>query len=141
MSDDRTTVTVVAAAANLNQAQNTVLLTLDLLRPARIHRFGVVADSANGLLAAGDLKLRKTPVLTGTIADIAGAVLNGQVKTRGLGLVKTLTTREVFALAGDKVTLTVEVDAGGASTGHVFIEYEPQPFVVANIANVAEETT
>jgi len=139
MSDDRSTVTVYAAAANLNSAQNTALLTFKALRPVRLHRFGVVADAAAGLLAAMDLKLRKTPVATGTAADIAGAVLNGQVKARGLGLVKTLASRETVILAGDTVTLTVETAAGATSTGDVFLEYEPLPFQVKNITNVEEE--
>ena len=139
MSDDRQTVSVYAAAANLNQAQNTVLLTFKAVRPVRLHRFGVVADAAAGLLAPMDLKLRKTPVATGTAADIDGAVLNGAVKARGFGLVKTLTSREEIVLAGDTVTIAVETAAGGTSTGDVFLEYEPLPFQVANIANVEEE--
>ena len=139
MSDDRSTVTVYAAAANLNQAQNTVLLTYKAMRPVRLHRFGVVADAAAGLLAPMDLKLRLTPVATGTAADITGAVLNGAVVARGSGLVKTLATREEILNIGDTVTVAVETAAGGTSTGDVFLEVEPLPFQVANIANVAEE--
>lgn len=142
MSSDRQTTTAVAAAANLNQAQNTVLLTLRPMRPVRVHRFGVVADAAAGLLAPMDLKLRKVPVNTGTAADITGAVLNGAVKARGFGLVKTLETRvgEDY-LPGDEITLCVETAAGGTSTGDVFIEYEELPFQVASLSNIAEETT
>lgn len=138
MSDDRSTVTVVAAAADLNAAQNVVLLTLRAMRPIRIHRFGVVADAAAGLLAAGDYKLRIIPVATGTAADIAGTVITGAAKARGFGLVKTLDTRVVNALPGDEIVVAMETDAGGTSTGDVFIEYEPLPFQVADIANVAE---
>jgi hypothetical protein len=141
MSDDRTTVSVYAANVNLNQAQNTALLTFKAVRTVRLHRFGVVADAAAGLLAPMDLKLRLTPVATGTAADISGAVLNGAVKARGYGLVKTLSSREEIVLAGDTVTIAVETAAGGTSTGDVFLEYEPLSFNPQNIANVDEETT
>lgn len=138
MSDDRSTVSVYAATANFNQAQNTVLLTFVATRPVRLHRFGAISAAAEGLLAAMDLKLRLTPSATGTVADISGAVLNGAVVARGSGLVKTLATREEIAV-GDTVTLTVETNAGAASTGHVFLEYEPLPFQVDNISNITEE--
>jgi hypothetical protein len=138
MSDDRTTRVVYAVGQNLNQAQNTVLLSFYAMKPVRLHRFGVIADAAEGLLAAGDLKLRRTPIATGTAADITGAVLNGAVKARGFGLMKTLTTREVVT-AGDLVTLAVEVAAGATSTGRVFLEYEEYPFGGTNVANVTEE--
>lgn len=136
-SDDRSTKVVYAAGANLNQAQNTVLLTFIAAKPVRLHRFGVVANAAEGLLAASDLKLRRVPVATGTAADIAGAVLNGAVKARGFGIAKTLTSREIIP-AGDTVTVAVETAAGAASTGHVFLEVEELPFVGANVANVSE---
>lgn len=138
MSDDRSTRVEYAAAANLNQAQNTVLLTFVAIKPVRIHRFGVIADAAAGLLAASDLKLRHVPVATGTAADISGAVLNSAVVARGSGLMKTLTTREVIP-AGDTVTVAVETSAGGTSTGHVFLEVEELPFAGSNISNVTEE--
>ena len=141
MSSDRQTLVEGSAAANLNQAQNTVLHTLRVLRPLRVHRFGVVADAAAGLLAPMDLKLRHVPVATGTAADISGAVLNGQAKARGFGLVKTLASREDDFDIGDEITLCIETAAGGTSTGDVFIEYEPLPFQVASIDNIAEETT
>lgn len=140
MSDGRYTLIEGAAAANLNQAQNTVLLTLRVFRPMIIRRFGVVADAAAGLLAPMDLKLRYIPGSTGTAADITGAVLNGAVKARGFGLVKTLETRVGNTyVPGDEVVLAVETAAGGTSTGDVWIEYEPLPFQVASIANIAEE--
>lgn len=134
----RYTQTAGAASANLNQAQNTVLLTYVAYRPVRLHRFGVISAAAEGLLAAMDLKLRLVPAATGTAADISGAVLNGAAKARGFGLMKTLTSR-VEVQAGDTVTLAVETAAGAASTGHVFLEVEELPFAGELIDNVAEE--
>lgn len=140
MSSDRETQVDFSAAANLNQAENTVLHTLRVMRPMRIHRFGVVADAAEGLLAASVLKLRKIPVGTGTAADITGAVLNSAVKTRGNGICKTLGTREDDFDIGDEVVIAVSTSAGAASTGDVFIEYEPLPFQVTQLDNMAEST-
>lgn len=140
MSDARYTHIEGTAAANLNQAQNTVLHTYRVFRPVIIRRFGVVADAAAGLLAPMDLKLRYIPGSTGTAADISGAVLNGAVKARGFGLVKTLETRvgDTY-LPGDEIVIAVETAAGGTSTGDVFIEVEELPFQVASLSNIAEE--
>lgn len=140
MSSDRETIVDGTAAANLNQAQNTVLHTYRVLKPVRIHRFGVVADAAAGLLAPMDLKLRHIPGTTGTAADITGAVLNGAVKARGYGLVKTLETRVGADYEpGDEIVIAVETAAGGTSTGDVWLELEPLPFQVESLDRIAEE--
>lgn len=129
-----------AQAANFNQAANTVLHTLVANGPVVITGFGAVADSANGLLAASVLKLRKVPQATGTAADITGETLTvGAVVARGDGVFKRASSR-IEIDAGDEVTLAVSTDAGAASTGDVWIEYEQQPFAGALIENYTEKT-
>jgi len=125
----------------LNQAANTVLLTFTATAPAVITGFGAVADSANGLLAAGVLKLRSVPLATGTAADISGETLTfGAVAARGNGYFKRASSR-IEVQAGDEVTLAVSTDSGAASTADVWIEYEEQPFVGADISNYTEKTS
>ena len=140
MLERQLTKIALAVAANLNQAANTALLTFTVTKPVEIRRFGVVADSANGLLAASVLKMRKLPAATGTAADVTGAVLTtGAVVARGFGIYRTLATR-VTGVPGDKFTVAVSTDAGGASTGEVFIEYEELPFAGSPIDNMTEKT-
>ena len=129
MSDDRKTNVVTAANANLNQAENTVLLTYVASKPILLHRFGVVANAAQGLLAAMRLKMRIVPVATGTAADIteAGVLNPGGAVARGLGVYKDVEDR-VLINAGDTVTVAVSTDAGGTSTGNVFLEFRELPF-------------
>ena len=141
MSSDRQTLVESAAARNLNGSANTVLKTLRVMQPMRIHRFGVVADAAAGLKAAMKLKLRRIPVETGTAADITGAVLNGAAKARGFGIVKTLDTRETVLDIGDEIVIAIDTAAGATSTGDVFIEYEPLPFQVYSVPNMVEESS
>ena len=118
-----------AASANLNGAANTALLTFVAAKPIAIHRFGVIAAAAEGLLSPMRLKCRITPAKTGTVADIAGAgVLDpGGARARGIGVFKTVTSPVVIN-AGDTVTVTVDTAAGATSTGHVFLEYGELPF-------------
>lgn len=126
--EDRESKVVYAAAANLNQAANTVLLTFIAMKPVMLQRHGVIADAAAGLLAPSELKLRLTPVATGVAADIAGSQLDTDVaRARGVGVYKDLSS-EVRVDAGDTVTIAVAVDAGGVSTGHVSLEYWELPF-------------
>lgn len=128
---------------NFNQAQNTVLHTFTARGPSRIKRFGAIADSANGLLAAMDLKLRLVPQATGTAADIANTQLNGAVRARGQGIYKSVGvagTPVADVQAGDEVTIAVETTAGAASTGDVWIEYEELPFVGSLVTNYVAST-
>ena len=124
---NRDTFVAGAQAVNLNQAQNTVLFTFNANKTVIIHRYGVIADAAAGLLAPMDLKLRSIPIATGTAADLANTQLNGAAKARGLGIVKTMTERHVVT-EGDAVVIAVETAAGGVSTGDVWIEYSEEPF-------------
>lgn len=140
MSDARYKKYAKANAANLNQAANTVLLTFTAAAPAVITGFGAVADSANGLLAAGILKLREVPQATGTAADITGETLTfAAVAARGFGYFKRASTR-IEVEAGDEITLAVSTDSGAASTADVWIEYEDQSFVGSLIDNYTEKT-
>lgn len=120
---------VSATGANLNGAANTALLTYVASKPCRIQRFGVVANSANGLLAAMRLKMRKVPIKTGTAADLDGAgVLDPDgAKDRGV-LVYKNAEESVFIDAGDHVTVAVHTTAGGTSTGDVWLEVVELPF-------------
>lgn len=127
-----------AETVDLNQSSNTALLSFVAAKPIIIHRFGVVADSANGLLAATRLKMRETPIETGTEADLSGTTLNpdGSV-SRGNGVWKMPDSR-IKVSAGDKVTVSVETAAGGTSTGLVFLEYEELPFAGTEVSNMSE---
>lgn len=136
---NRDTFVLGANAANFNQAANTVLFTFTARKSAVIHRFGAIADAATGLLAAMVLKLRIVPQATGVAADLAGTTLNGAVKARGFGIVKSLEQRHSIT-AGDEVTIAVSTDAGAASTGDVWIEFAEESFVVAELSQYAEST-
>lgn len=135
-----TITSTATAAANFNQAQNTVLHTFIATKPMTIRRYGAVAVAAEGLLAAMQLKLRKVPINTGTAADVAGSVLKGAVKARGLGICKTLSAagQQTVFLPGDSVTIAVEVSAGATSTGTVWIEAVPLTWQTAEIDNMVE---
>lgn len=127
---------VTARAQNLNQAANTVLLTYTASKPCRLHRFGVVGDAAEGLLAAMRLKMRLTPIDTGVAADLTAAgVLNpGGAKARGLGVYKDAEDNEVIN-AGDTITVAIDTPAGGISTGNVSLEIVELPFAGTEIAD------
>jgi len=125
--------------ANLNQAADTVLHTFTARNSCIIRRFGVAADSANGLLAASVLKLQTVPLATGVAADVTGAVLNSAVVARGSGIVKSLDSRLAVA-AGDSVVIAVSVDAGAASTGDVWLEYSQEPWNTEEASNFVESS-
>lgn len=118
-----------ATGVNLNQSANTVLMTLVAHKPLLLQRFGVIADASEGLLAAMRLKMRKTTIADGTVADLTGmgTLDPGGTKARGKGVYKDAEDY-VRVDAGDKVTIAVDTSAGGTSTGDVFIEYIELPF-------------
>lgn len=131
-----------AEAVNLNQAQNTALLTFTVIKPIRVQRFGVIADAAEGLLAANVLKLRQAPGETGTAADITDETLTvGAVIARGSGAYKTVGSPRTQYSPGDQIIIAVETAAGGTSTGDVFIEYAELPFAGSLIDNMTEKTS
>jgi len=141
MSDDRKKLYATGANVNLNQAQNTALVTFIAPSPVVITGFGAIADSANGLLAASVLKLRQAPAETGTAADISDETLTfGAAAGRGEGYFKRASAR-IEVEAGDSIILASETAAGGTSTGNLWIEYEPQSFVGSLIDNYTEKTS
>lgn len=119
---------------NLNQSSNTTLLTVVAHKPMLLQRFGVIADASQGLLAAMRLKMRTTPIATGTTADITemGTLNPGEAKDRGEGVYKDAEDT-VRIDAGDSVEIAVDTSAGGTSTGDVFIEYVELPFAGTEI--------
>lgn len=124
--------TYQARAVNLNQAEDTVLLEVYAVKPFTVIRYSVMADSANGLLAANELRLRKTTA-AGATADIADTDLD-VVSNRAQGVIvyKTLTTR-VDVAAGETLIVASKVAAGGTSTGDVGLEVIEHPFSGSNI--------
>lgn len=126
-----------ARGVNLNQAEDTVLLAVYAARPMTVIRYGVMANSANGLLAANELRLRKTTA-AGVTADLASTedLDVASARARGVIVYKTLTTRIDLA-AGDTLILASKVAAGGTSTGDVFIEAIEYPFAGSNIPSNA----
>ncbi len=118
---------------DFNQSANTVLATFFMPRKGRIRRYGVVAEASQGLLAAFEMNLNilvqggaSGTEVTGSILDVAAN------RARGIAVVKTLTTRIDFN-AGELVEVRVDVDAGGTSTGRVWIEVEDEPHSGSNI--------
>ena len=116
-----------ANTLNLNQAANTVLATFFLPRKARLRRYGVISEAAQGLLAPGVLNVATSPAGGATFTEVTGSLLAHGVRARGIGVYKTLPSR-VELEAGSVVQVRVDVDAGGASTGRVWIEVEDEPF-------------
>ena len=125
---------VTATNQDLNGSANAALLTYVASKPCRLHRFGVVADADEGLLAAMRLKMRLTPVATGTAADIdeAGVLNPGGAVARGLGVYKDAEESKVID-AGDTITVAIDTAAGGTSTGNVFLEIVELPFAGTEI--------
>ncbi len=138
--ENRESRVVTATAVNFNQAQNTVLLTYVASKPIMIQRFAAVGNASQGLLAAMDLKLRLTPVTSGTAADLGTDVLIGAVKARGLGIYKDISgpANGLRVDAGDTVTITVETIAGATSTGDVSLQFWELPFAGVEIADWSE---
>ncbi len=132
------------AGANLNQAEDTVLLSA-IYFPAGgfIRRYGVVAEAAEGLLAPNELRLRSSTDGGATYADLAtnddgtNAELDVvSARARGVPVYKDV------GITVDPNTLVVvasKVAAGGTSTGRVWIEYQTEPFNGTNIPTTAVE--
>lgn len=127
-----------ATNQNLNQAENTVLLTYVASKPCIVQRFGVVANASEGLLAAMRLKMRLDPINGDAISDLSGmGTLNpGGAIAQGNGVYKNATDR-VEVEAGDHITVAVDTAAGGTSTGDVFLEVEELPFAGSLIDNMS----
>lgn len=141
-----TKVVGTSAAANLNQAQNTVLFTYVAPKPCTIVRYGAIAVTG-GILAAGNLKLRKNTLgVPGTFADIAGSATGtGHVRAIGQGIAKRVGAQvpeegySRYTLnAGESVVIASEAAAGGTSTAQLFIEVVEHPFAGAQVAHIRD---
>lgn len=117
---------------NLNQGSDTVLASFFMPRKARIRRYGVIAEAAEGLLAPGVLNLAIAVAGGASATEVASSNLAHGARARGVAVYKDLTSR-VEAEAGQIVQVRADTAAGGTSTGRVWVEYEPQPYVAANI--------
>lgn len=125
-----------ARAANLNQAEDTVLLEVYAVKPFTVVRYSVMADSANGLLAANELRLRKTTA-AGVTADIDDTDLDvASNRAQGVIVYKTLDAR-VDVAAGETLIVASKVAAGGTSTGDIGLEVIEYPFSGSNIPSTA----
>lgn len=141
---DRVSRVAQALTVNLNQADNTVLLTFTASKPIMIQRFAVIANAAVGLLAPMVLKLRILPIATGVVADLGLERLSkATASARGAGIFKDLETpvNGQRINAGDTVVVTSSVPAGGISTGDVSLEYWELPFAGSEIDAWVASTT
>ncbi|MGW8369298.1 MAG: hypothetical protein ACWGPN_11550 [Gammaproteobacteria bacterium] len=116
-----------ANTLNLNQAANTVLATFFFPRKARVRRYGVISEAAAGLLAPGALNLATSAAGGASFTEVSSSILTHGARARGIGVTKTLGSRLELE-AGSLLQVRVDVDAGGASTGRVWIEVEDEPF-------------
>lgn len=133
------TTTEGATGVNLNQSENTVLLTVVARKPILLYRFGVIADAAEGLLDAMVLKMRKVDISDGSKSDLTGMgnLTPDGAKGRGVGVFKDAEDY-VRIDAGDKVEIAIDTAAGGTSTGDVFAEYVELPFSGTEINHYEE---
>jgi hypothetical protein len=132
------------AAANLNQAEDTVLLAA-IFFPAGgfIQRFGVVAEAAEGLLAPNELRLRSSVDGGATYVDRStnDAGENAELdvvaaRARGVDVYKDV---GMTIAPNTLVVVASKVAAGGTSTGRVWMEYALNPFNGGNIPTTAVE--
>ncbi len=129
-----------ANSLNLNQGANTVLTTFFFPRKVLLIRYGIVSEASEGLLSAGVLNLATVIAGGATATEVTGNLLAHGVRVRGVPVYKDLTTRQALA-AGTLLQIRVDVDAGGTSTGRVWIEYEEETFSGANIPSTFIEAS
>lgn len=130
------------AAANLNQAANTVLLSFYLPGGGAVRRYGVVAEAAQGLLAACVLKMSYSVDGGATFTDFATSTLTSGLRARGVPAYRTLNAVLSQAVpANALVAVRVSTDAGGASTARIWVEVENAVYQPANIPATAIAVT
>lgn len=135
----------IVNSVNLNQAEDTVLLERYFPSGGIVRRYGVVGDSANGLLAANELRLRVAPATAPqTPADVdeddGGNICSLDVASnRSAGVIVYVDTRITVA-PGETVIVASKVAAGGTSTGNVFLEFSEEPFAGTSIPSTAVES-
>lgn len=125
------------AAANLNQAANTVLLSF--YTPALgmlVRRIWLVAEAAAGILAPCVLKLSYSIDGGATFVDVTGATVTPGARARGILVYRNFTARYAIP-TGALVAIRVSTDSGGAGTARLGLDYEPQPFQPVNLPTTA----
>lgn len=135
----------VQHSVDLNVAEDTVLLERYFPSGGVVRRYGVVADSANGLLAANELRLRiapatapQTPVDVAT--DDGGNICSLDVASARVAGVPVYVDLKLTVAPGETVIVASKVAAGGTSTGNVFLEFAEEPFAGAAIPSTAVES-
>lgn len=130
------------AGANLNQAEDTVLLAAIFFPSGGfIRRYGVVAEAAEGLLAPNELRIRSSvdggANYTDRSTDDAGGNAELDVvaaRARGVAVYKDTA---ITIAPNTLVVVASKVAAGGTSTGRVWMEYAQYPFNGGNIPTTA----
>lgn len=113
------------AAANFNQAANTVLLSFYLPTGGAVRRYGVVAEAAQGLLAASVLKMSYSTDGGATYTDLTTSTLTPGTRARGVPVQRSLNSGTAQSIpANALVAVRVSTDAGAASTGRIWVEIE-----------------
>jgi hypothetical protein len=135
----------IANSVNLNQAEDTVLLERYFPSGGVVRRYGVVADAAEGLLAANELRLRIAPATAPqTPADVAtddgGNVCSLDVVSNRVAGVLVYVDTQVTVEPGETVIVASKVAAGGTSTGNVILEFQEEPFNGSAIPSTAVES-
>lgn len=135
----------IVNSVDLNVAEDTVLLERHFPSGGVVRRYGVVGDSANGLKAANELRLRVAPVTAPqTPVDVAtddGGNLCALdvVSDRSAGVIIYVDT-QLTVDPGETVIVASKVAAGAASTGNVFLEFAEEPFNGAAVPTTAVES-
>lgn len=134
-----------ANSVNLNQAEDTILLKRYFPSGGVVRRYGVVADSANGLLAVNELRLRIAPATAPqTPADVAtddgGNICSLDVASARSAGVPIYVNTQVTVDPGETVIIASKVAAGGTSTGNVWLDFEEEPFNGSAIPTTAVES-
>lgn len=126
------------AAANLNQAQNTVLHSFYLPGGGAVRRYGVVSEAAAGILAPTVLKLSYSVDGGANFTDLTTSTLTPGARARGVPVYRNLNAAVTQAIpANALVAVRVSTDSGGAGTARIWAEIENNVYQPANIPATA----
>lgn len=134
-----------ASGANLNSAADA--LTVPVVKPINVYRFGVIVDSstASGTTLVLSLDKRVTAGTDTGRVELATLQPTATV-AQGKGIYFDLTGREEIN-PGEELIIEVKTAAGVAATGHVFVEVVEYPFQRTSsdttedrLGNMTEET-
>lgn len=135
----------IVNSVDLNVAEDTVLLERYFPSGGVVRRYGVVGDSANGLLAVNELRLRLAPATAPqTPVDVAtddgGNICSLDVVSARAAGVAIYVDLQLTVDPGETVIVASKVAAGAASTGNVFLEFAEEPFAGSAIPTTAVES-